>query len=135
MNLRPNKEVRKLKDKMEDKRPKVKKGTIKRLLKMITSRYKKRLILVLICLVISSVVSVSAPLFSKRIIDDYIVALFLKYTEGSSVQDELPVNQNFITLGTQLEKVVKDIKTISNIIVIALNYLGSKLIIFRKRKD
>ena len=27
------------------------------------------------------------------------------------------------------------IKTISNIIVIALNYLGSKLIIFRKRKD
>lgn len=64
-----------MKNKMEDKRPKVKKGTVKRLLKIITSRYKKRLILVLICLLISSVVSVSAPLFTKRIIDGYIVPL------------------------------------------------------------
>lgn len=64
-----------MKNKMEDKRPEVNKGTIKRLLKIIMSKYKKRLILVLICLVISSVVSVSAPLFSKRIIDDFIVPL------------------------------------------------------------
>ena len=60
---------------MKDKRPKVKKGTVKRLLKIITSKYKKRLILVAVCLLISSVVSVSAPLFTKKIIDDYIVPL------------------------------------------------------------
>ena len=60
---------------MKDKRPELNKGTIKRLLKIITEKYKKHLILVFICLVISSVVSVSAPLFSKKIIDDYIVPL------------------------------------------------------------
>ena len=37
--------------------------------------FQKHLVLVFICLVISSVVSVSAPLFSKKIIDDYIVPL------------------------------------------------------------
>ena len=61
--------------KMEDKRPELNKGTVKRLLKTITERYKKHLFLVGICLVISSVVSVSAPLFSKKIIDEYIVPL------------------------------------------------------------
>jgi len=60
---------------MKDKRPALNKGTIKRLLKIITEKYKKHLILVFICLIISSVVSVSAPLFSKKIIDDYIVPL------------------------------------------------------------
>ena len=60
---------------MKDKRPELNKGTVKRLLKIITEKYKKHLILVFVCLVISSVVSVSAPLFSKKIIDDYIVPL------------------------------------------------------------
>ena len=60
---------------MKDKRPALNKGTIKRLLRIITEKYKKHLILVFICLIISSVVSVSAPLFSKKIIDDYIVPL------------------------------------------------------------
>ena len=64
-----------MKSKMKDKRPELNKGTVKRLLKIITEKYKKHLILVFICLVISSVVSVSAPLFSKKIIDDYIVPL------------------------------------------------------------
>lgn len=64
-----------MKNKMEDKRPELNKGTVKRLLKIISEKYKKHLILVFICLVISSVVSVSAPLFSKKIIDDYIVPL------------------------------------------------------------
>ena len=61
--------------KMEDKRPELNKGTVKRLLKIISEKYKKHLVLVVICLIISSVVSVSAPLFSKKIIDDYIVPL------------------------------------------------------------
>ena len=60
---------------MKDKRPELNKGTVKRLLKIVTEKYKKHLILVFICIVISSVVSVSAPLFSKKIIDDYIVPL------------------------------------------------------------
>ena len=75
MNLKHSKGVQKLKSKMKDKRPALNKGTIKRLLKIITEKYKKHLILVFICLIISSVVSVSAPLFSKKIIDDYIVPL------------------------------------------------------------
>ena len=60
---------------MEDKRPELNKGTIKRLLKIVLDKYKKHLIIVFICLIISSVVSVSAPLFTKRIIDGYIVPL------------------------------------------------------------
>ena len=64
-----------MKGKMEDKRPELNIGTVKRLLKIITEKYKKHLVLVFICIVISSVVSVSAPLFSKKIIDDYIVPL------------------------------------------------------------
>ena len=60
---------------MENKRPKLNFSTVKRLLKIIFSSYKKELILVFVCLIISSVVSVSAPLFTKKIIDDYIVPL------------------------------------------------------------
>ena len=60
---------------MEDKRPELNMETVKRLLKIITEKYKKHLGLVFVCIVISSVVSVSAPLFSKKIIDDYIVPL------------------------------------------------------------
>ena len=75
MSHKHSKGVQKLKSKMEDKRPELNKGTVKRLLKIITERYKKHLVLVFVCIVISSVVSVSAPLFSKKIIDDYIVPL------------------------------------------------------------
>ena len=61
--------------KMQNKRPEIKWSTVKRLLKIITKTYKKQLVLVFICIVISSVVSVSAPLFTERIIDDYIMPL------------------------------------------------------------
>ncbi len=61
--------------KMQDKRPQINMNTVKRLLKLITQTYKKRLVLVFICLLISSVVSVCAPLFTKTIIDDYIMPL------------------------------------------------------------
>lgn len=60
---------------MNDKRPKMNFNTVKRLLKMILKSYKKSLVIVFICLIISSVVSVSAPMFTKKIIDDYIVPL------------------------------------------------------------
>ena len=58
---------------MKDK--KINFDTVKRLLKIITKSYKKRLWVVFICIVISSIVSVSAPLFTKKIIDEYIVPL------------------------------------------------------------
>ena len=64
-----------MKSKMEDKRPEINFSTVKRLLKIVTKEHKLRLILVFICIVISSVVSVSAPLFTKKIIDEYIVPL------------------------------------------------------------
>lgn len=61
--------------KMQDKRPQLNMNTVKRLLNIITRNYKKRLVLVFICLLISSVVSVCAPLFTKIIIDSYIIPL------------------------------------------------------------
>ena len=60
---------------MKDKRPELNFKTVKRLLKMILFSYKKRLLIVFVCLILSSVVSVSAPLFTRKIIDDYIVPL------------------------------------------------------------
>ena len=60
---------------MNEKRPKMNFNTVKRLLKMIMKKYKKSLIIVFICLFISSVVSVSAPMFTKKLIDDFIVPL------------------------------------------------------------
>ena len=60
---------------MNDKRPKMNFNTVKRLLRIIMKSYKKRLLLVFVCLFISSIVSVSAPMFTKKIIDDYIVPL------------------------------------------------------------
>lgn len=60
---------------MQDNRPNIDGSTIKRLMKIILQNYKKYLIIVLICIIISSVVSVSAPLFSEIIIDQYIIPL------------------------------------------------------------
>ena len=51
------------------------KGTVKRLLNMVTKTYKKQLIFVFICILISSIASVASPLFLKSIIDDYITPL------------------------------------------------------------
>jgi len=57
---------------------KIPKGTAKRLLKLITSKYKKQLILVVICIVISSVANVAGSLFLRTLIDDYISPLLLE---------------------------------------------------------
>ena len=51
---------------MEDKRPEINFETVKRLMKLIANKHKKRLVLVFVCIVISSIVSVSAPLFTKK---------------------------------------------------------------------
>ena len=50
-------------------------NTIKRLLKYITSKYKAYLIIVFICIIISSVAGVAGQMFIKSLIDDYIVPL------------------------------------------------------------
>jgi len=57
---------------------KIPKGTAKRLVKLITSRYKKQLILVIVCIVISSVANVAGSLFLRTLIDDYISPLLLE---------------------------------------------------------
>ena len=62
---------------MKNKKPSMKfsKGTVKRLLHLVTKDYKKQLIFVVACILISAVASVASPLFLKTIIDDYITPL------------------------------------------------------------
>ena len=87
---------------MKDKKPEINGKTVKRLLKMITTSYKKRLVLVFICLVISSVVSVSAPLFIRKIIDDYTIPLL----NTSDLSFEGLRNLIFIMAGVSLVGVI-----------------------------
>lgn len=49
--------------------------TLKRLLAFIMKRYKYRYIIVMICIAISSVISVIGTLFMKALIDDYIIPM------------------------------------------------------------
>lgn len=65
---------------MQDKKEmpkgmKINKDTAKRLIKVITSKYKKHLIFVVIAIIISSVASVAGSLFLQTLIDDYIEPL------------------------------------------------------------
>lgn len=54
---------------------KINKDTVKRLLKYITEDYKKTLIFVIICIIVSSVAGVAGSLFIEILIDDYITPL------------------------------------------------------------
>ena len=54
---------------------KINKNTLKRLLKYITVDYKKTLIFVVICIVLSSIAGVAGSLFIEILIDDYITPL------------------------------------------------------------
>ena len=56
-------------------KPKIKKGTIKRIIKYITSEYKKELIIVFVCIILSSIASVAGSLFLQTLIDNYITPL------------------------------------------------------------
>ena len=56
-------------------KPEIKKGTIKRIMKYITSEYKKELIIVFICIILSSIASVAGSLFLQTLIDNYITPL------------------------------------------------------------
>ena len=49
--------------------------TAKRLLKYVTETYKFRFVLVFICILISSVASISVSLSLKFMLDDYIIPL------------------------------------------------------------
>lgn len=57
------------------KKQEIRKGTTKRLLHYVTHNYKKQFIIVLICIIISSVASSAGSIFLQRIIDDYIIPL------------------------------------------------------------
>ncbi len=56
-------------------RRKIKKGTTKRLLKYVIKNNRIRLLVVFICIILSSVASVAGSLFLKTLIDDYITPL------------------------------------------------------------
>lgn len=54
---------------------KIKKGTIKRLMGYIKAKYNKRFIVVIICIILSSIASVAGSLFLQTLIDNYITPL------------------------------------------------------------
>ena len=56
-------------------KPQIKKGTIKRLLRYVTTKYKKPFIAVFICIILSSIANVFGSLFLQTLIDDYITPL------------------------------------------------------------
>ena len=56
-------------------KPQIKKGTIKRLLSYVTTKYKKPFIAVFICIILSSIANVFGSLFLQTLIDDYITPL------------------------------------------------------------
>ena len=60
---------------MNKRKSMIKPGTIKRLISYITKNYKWKFLLVFICIIISSIASVSSSLFLKVLIDDYITPL------------------------------------------------------------
>ena len=59
----------------QPKQVKNKKKTVKRLVGYITKGYKKQLVLVIICIILSSIAGVAGSLFLKTLIDDYITPL------------------------------------------------------------
>lgn len=58
-------------------RPKVKKGTLVRLVRYITEEYRVRFVLVLICILISALAGVAGSLFLKILVDRYITPLMM----------------------------------------------------------
>ena len=46
-------------------------------------------------------------------IDDAIVALFMEYVEGENLAKRVPVEQKIVTLGSQLQELVENLKKIS----------------------
>ena len=53
-------------------------------------------------------------IFSKTgaFVDGFVVAVFMDYAKGESVEQHKPIDQEIITLGTHLDLVAKDTKTI-----------------------
>lgn len=58
-----------------DKKPQIKKNTIKRLFSYIFKNHKKKFVLVIICIILSSAANVSSSLFLQTLIDGYITPL------------------------------------------------------------
>ncbi len=71
------------------KKPQMNFKTIKRLMGIILKKYKARLILVGICIIISSVVTVLSSVFIQTIVDDFIEPLLLKKQTNPGVTVDL----------------------------------------------
>ena len=59
----------------KDHKPEIKKGTIKRLFSYITKKYKKRLAVVFVCIIISAIAGALGSLFLQTLIDDNITPM------------------------------------------------------------
>ena len=78
--------------------PKVDKNTVKRLASYILDNYKGRFILVVICIVLSSVVSVIGTMFIRTLIDTYIIPLAEQSLTDQPV-DFTPLLRALLTIG------------------------------------
>ena len=70
-----------------DEKVRVSKGTLKtakRLLRYVTSRYKVQFFAVFICIIISSVASISVSLSLKFLLDDFIIPLIGQFYRALS---------------------------------------------------
>ena len=56
-------------------RPKIKKGTLKRVLSYVWKNYKGKFVVVLVCIILSSIANVLGILSLKTVIDDFITPL------------------------------------------------------------
>ena len=54
---------------------KLNKNTLKRLIKLVTKDYKKTLVFVIICIILSSIINVAVSIFVRNLIDNYITPL------------------------------------------------------------
>ena len=74
---------------------KINKGTLKRLIKLITNNHKKTLIFVVICIILSSVAGVLGSVFIRTLIDKYITPLI-----GSNNPDFSPLLRALTVMAT-----------------------------------
>ena len=60
---------------------------------------------------------ISSFVFAKSsvIIDNYVNAIFMEYIKGYTLLENVPNNQDLLVLGEQLQKLVEDIKKISEL--------------------
>ena len=78
-------------------------GTVRRLFRFIFANYKLPLIVVMVCIVISSLTSLASSLFTRTLIDDYIIPM-LSAPQASGLFGEIGVGPDYRPLAVALVK-------------------------------